>query len=139
MLKFLQIVKDLFNAKSSRSEGRNGERLKYAQPFLCLLLSIGFMFMFKHCYISQGIINSVSIPLIKNKCGDQTGKKNYRTIALSSIIFKVFEHVIEKRIEVCPWTNYNQFGFRLGHSIDLGINALPEFIESFKVVPPLYT
>ena len=76
MLEVLQIVKDLPNAKSSGLDGLNGESLKYAHPLLCLLLSIGFTCMFKHCYIPQCMINSVIIPLIKNKCGDHTDKNN---------------------------------------------------------------
>ena len=74
--------------------------IKYAHPLLCLLLSIGFICMFKHCYIPQCMINYLIIPLIKNKCGGQTGKNNYRSIALSSITSKVFEHVIAERLEV---------------------------------------
>ena len=104
----------------------------YAHPLLCLLLSIGFTCMFKHCYIPQCMINSVIVPLIKNKCGDQTDKNNYRPIALSSIISKVFEHVIAERLEVYLWTNDNQFGFKSGHSTDLCIYALTELIEYFK-------
>ena len=65
MLEVLQIVKDLPNAKSSGFDDLNGESLKYAHPLLCLLLSIGFKCMFKHCYIPQCMINSVIIPLIK--------------------------------------------------------------------------
>ena len=56
------------------------------------------------------MINSVIIPLIKNKCGDHTDKNNYRPIALSSIIAKGFEHIIAERLEVYLWTNDNQFG-----------------------------
>ena len=92
------------NAKFSGLDSLNDERLKYAHPLLCLLLSIGFTCMFKHCRIPQYMINSVSISLIKNKCGDQTDKNNYRPIALSSIISKVFEHihlhVIAERLEI---------------------------------------
>ena len=90
MLEVLQIVKDLPNAKSSVLDGLSGESLKYAHPLLCLLLSIGFTCMFKHCYIPQCMINY----LIKNKCGDHTDKNNYRSIAQSSIISKVYEHMI---------------------------------------------
>ena len=43
------------------------------------------------------MINSVIIPLIKNKCDVQTDKNNYRPIALSSIISKVFEHNYNRR------------------------------------------
>ena len=98
MLEVLQIVKDLPYAQSTGLDGLSGESLKYAHPLLCLLLSIGFTCMFKHCYIPQCMINSVIIPLIKNKCGDQTDKNNYRPIVLSSIISKVIEHIIAQRL-----------------------------------------
>ena len=55
--------------------------------------------MFKHCYMPQSMINSVIIPIIKNKSGDFTDKNNYRPIALSSIISKVFEHTIVNHLD----------------------------------------
>ena len=88
--------------------------------------------MFKHCYMPQSMINSVIILIIKNKSGDFTDKNNYRPIALSSIISEVFEHTIVYRLEEYLWTNDNQFGFKSGHSTDLCIYALTEFIEYFK-------
>ena len=45
------------------------------------------------------MINSVIIPIIKNRSGGFTDKTNYRPIALSSIISKVFEHIIIIRLE----------------------------------------
>ena len=77
------------------------------------------------------MINSVIIPIIKNTSGDFTDKNNYRPITLSSIISKVFEHTIVNRLEEYLWTNDNQFGFKSGHSTDLCIYALTEFIEYF--------
>ena len=44
----------------------------------------------------------------------------------------MFEHIIAERLEVYLWTNDNQFGFKSGHSTDLCIYALSEFIEYFK-------
>ena len=44
----------------------------------------------------------------------------------------MFEHIIAERLEVYLWTNDNQFGFKSGHSTDLCIYALTEFIEYFK-------
>ena len=38
------------------------------------------------------MINSVIVHSVKNKSGDLTDKNNYRSIALSSIASKVFEH-----------------------------------------------
>ena len=80
----------------------------------------------------QSMVNSVIIPIIKNKSGDFTDKNNYRPIALSSTISKVFEHTIVNRLEEYLWTNDNQFGFKSGDSTDICIYALTEFIEYFK-------
>ena len=56
------------------------------------------------------MINSVIVPLVKNKSSDLTDKNNYRLIALSNIASKVFEHIIILRLEEYLWTNDNQFG-----------------------------
>ena len=132
MSEVLEVVKDLPNRKSSGLDGLNGESLKYADPLLCLLLSICYTCMFKHSYMPQSMINSIIIPLVKNRCGNLTDKNNYRPIALSSITSKVFEHIILLRLEEYLWTTDNQFGFKSGHSTDLCIYALSELIEYFK-------
>ena len=54
------------------------------------------------------MINSVIVPLVKNKYSILTDKNNYRPIALSSIASKVFDHVIILRLEEYLWTNNNQ-------------------------------
>ena len=51
---------------------------------------------------------------------------------VSSIISKVFKHIIAERLEVYLWTHDNQFGFKSGHSTDLCIYALSDFIEYFE-------
>ena len=80
-----EVVKSLPSRKSSGLDGLNGESLKHADSLLCLLLSICYTCMFKHCYMPQSMINSVIVPLVKNKSGDLTDKNSYRPIALSSI------------------------------------------------------
>ena len=111
MSEVLEVVKNLPNRKSSGLDGLNGESLKYADPLLCLLLSICYTCMFKHSYMPQSMINSIIVPLVKNRCGNLTDKNNYRPIALSSITSKVFEHIILLRLEEYLWTTDNQFGF----------------------------
>ena len=78
------------------------------------------------------MINSIIVPLVKNKCGNLTDKNKYRPIALSSITSKVFEHIILLRVEEYLWTTDNQFGFKSGHSTDLCIYAPSELIKYFK-------
>ena len=132
MSEVLEVVKELPNRKSSGLDGLNSKNLKYANPLLCLLLSICYACMLKHSYMPQCIINSIIVPLINNKYGNLTDKNNYRPIAFSSITSKVFEHFILLRLEEYLWTTDNQFDFKSGHSTDLCIYALSVLIEYFK-------
>ena len=100
MSEVFEIVKSLPNRKSSGFDGLNGETLKHAEPLLCLLLSICYTCMFKHCYMPQSMINLVIVPLVKDKSGYLTDKNNYRPIELSSIAFNVFEQVVIHRYTV---------------------------------------
>ena len=59
-------------------------------------------------------------------------KKAPEPIALSSVISKVFENVILYRLEEYLRTTNNQFGHKAGHSTDLCVYALIEFMEYFK-------
>ena len=81
----------------------------------------------------QSMINSGIIPLVKNNCCDLIDKNNYRSIALSSTISKVFEHVTLLRLEQYLCTNDSQFSFKAGHSTDLCIYALTEIIKYIKI------
>ena len=51
--------------------------------------------MFKHCCMSQSMINSVFALLVKNKSGDLIDKNNYIPIALSNIASKIFEYILK--------------------------------------------
>ena len=128
----LSLVHSLKSGKSAGLDGLNGECLKYADVILSVLLSFCFTCMFKHSYLPSALLDSVIIPLVKNKCGDLSDISNYRPIAISCIVSKIFENVILLRIEEYLWTTDNQFGFKAHHSTDLCVHALTEFIEHFK-------
>ena len=89
--------------------------------------------MFKHCYLPISMLDSVIVLLVKNRNGDLSDKNNYRPIALSSVISKVFENVILYKLEEYIWTTNNQFGYKAGHSTDLCVYAPIEFLEYFKM------
>ena len=95
----LSLVHSLESGKSAGLDGLNGECLKYADVILSVLLSFCFTCMFKHSYLPSAMLDSVIIPLVKNKCGDLSKISNYRPIAISCIVPKIFENVILLRIE----------------------------------------
>ena len=71
--------------KCVRAKNRRGGAFKLPPPG---------SYRVKHSYMPQSMINSIIVPLVKNRCGNLTDKNNYRPIALSSITSKVFEHII---------------------------------------------
>ena len=89
----------LSTSKASGMDGLTGESLKYANHILLVLLSICFTCMFKHSYLRISMLDSVIVSLVKNRNGDLSGKNNYRPIALSSVMSKMFENVILYRLE----------------------------------------
>ena len=75
---------------------------------------------------------SQSTGIVKNKCGNISESNKYRPIALATIISKLFESVLLVKCEDYLSTCSNQFGFKKGHSTDLCIYALKEYIENYK-------
>ena len=47
-----------------------------------------------HGHVSKVLLLSTLVPLIKNKLGDSESSDNYRSIALSSIILKIFDWIV---------------------------------------------
>ena len=74
------------------------------------------------------MIDSVIIPLVKNKISILSDKENYKPIAQDSVVSKI----LFTRSEEFLWTSEYQFGFKKGHSTDWCINLLKECIEFCK-------
>ena len=69
-------------------------------------------------------MNSVIVLLIKNKNGNTADMNNYRVIALSNMLTKIFESVIIDAVEMQDDADIYQFGFKHGHSTTLCIKVL---------------
>ena len=72
----LSLVHNLESGKSAGLDGLNGECLNYADVILSVLLSFCFTCMFKLSYLPPAMIDSVIIPLVKNKCDDLSDISN---------------------------------------------------------------
>ena len=68
--------------------------------------------MLSHGYLPKQMLVSVIVPVVKNKNSSLSNKNNYRPVALSSAILKVFEKLLLSRIEAYIKTSENQFGFK---------------------------
>ena len=65
-----------------------------------------------HGHISSVIMVSTIIPLIKDKLGDINVSSNYRSIALSSLVLKVFDWVVLLLFDDNLSTDELQFGYQ---------------------------
>ena len=58
------------------------------------ILSICFKSYIVHAHVSEFLLISTLVPIIKDKLGDITSSNNYRYIAISSLVMKIFDLVI---------------------------------------------
>ena len=71
------------------------------------------------------------VPLVKNKNASIMDKSNYRPIALSTVLSKLFEITILHKIKEYISTTDNQFGFKAGVGTDLAAFIAKETIASY--------
>ena len=85
------------------------------------------------CLVFQ-IILFYSIKLsdiLKSKSKSVNDKLNYRPIALSNILSKVFENILYNRLEDYLYTTSNQFGFKKNVGTEMCVFALKEVIRHY--------
>ena len=78
-------------------------------------------------------MDSLLVPLLKDKKGDITDKDNYRPIAITSVFSKIFERIILEKYKHLLQSNDNQFGFKAGHGTDLCVFTLKEIVDYYTL------
>ena len=77
-------------------------------------------------------METIIIPIIKDKKGSVTDKNNYRPIAITSVISKVVELLILSRLQEQLNTACNQFGFKNQHGTDMCVFSLKQIVEFYN-------
>ena len=126
------IIEKLSTGKSCGPDGLSTEHYKYCGRRINHLLALLFTSLFVHGYIPSEMIESVLVPIIKNKAGDLADKSNYRPIGISSVCSKILEKIILDRLEKYAVITDNQFGFKRCHSTESCIFLLKEILHYFK-------
>ena len=94
-----------------------GHRL---QVVLCIFFNLCLMYE----YLLPSFCEVTIIPLVKSKIGDLTDVNNYRAIAISPAISKIFESILLCRIESHDDADDYRFGFKHHHSTMTHTNYL---------------
>ena len=74
---------------------------------------------FIHGYIPKVLLTAVLVPIVKDKLGNVCDSKNYRSIAISSLVLKLIDWIIIDKYGHLMKTNDFQFGFQAFSSTSL--------------------
>ena len=89
-----QAVTRLKNGKADSVYDFSSDCLKNAPDILYLHLSNIFQIFLTHSHVSLNLLLAVLVPIVKDKLGNISSSKNYRSIAISSLILKIFDWIV---------------------------------------------
>ena len=110
----------------------SSDSLKYGSTILSEYLALIFRHQLIHGHTTSSIMLSTIIPLVKDKLGDICSSSNYRSIAISSLIFKIFDWVILLLHNDHLETDELQFGFQEKTSTSMCIWMAVEQLITFN-------
>ena len=114
----------LSTGKAVGKDGIPGEVMKYGSYAIYTWLSKFITRCFNMKYLPDLIMLVLLNPILKSKTGDHSLKSNYRPIAITSSVSKLFELIIKERILNYLDTCDSQFGFKAKHGTDMAIYTL---------------
>ena len=90
-----KFVSLLSNSSALNCDGLNCLHLKYALPAIYSALKLLFNCMLEYGLTPDNFGTSVLTPVVKNASGSLLDVSNYRPIAITSVIAKAFESLID--------------------------------------------
>jgi hypothetical protein len=131
------VICNMKRGKAAGIDGLTTEHLQFSHPALYLLLTRLFNFIVRNGCVPDDFGLSYTVPLPKNS-NTSLSVEDFRGIAISSVISKVFERCILDRYERFFVTHDNQFGFKRGlscsHAIYLARSVVNLYAESGTTV-----
>ena len=108
------VIGDLKRGKAAGFDGLTAEHLLFCHLAVCIVLAKLFQLIMLRCYVPDGFRYSYIVPIPKPK--ESFSKSllcdNFRGIAISPILSKVFEYCVLDRFSNYFCTTNNQFGFK---------------------------
>ena len=87
------------------------EHLCYSDHSIKFYLSVLFNMCLSHGFVPKACLDTLLVPIVKNKNKNVQDINKYRPIALATVISELLEHYILHRILPSLHTSQNQFGF----------------------------
>ena len=132
-------LKQLKLGKTVGIDNLQAEHFMYADKAILCLIAMIINCMILHCYMPDLLMETIIIPIVKDKKKLITDKNNYRPVAITTVFSKMFEMIVLSRYEYMLLTHDNQFGFKSKHSTDLCVFSLKQIIEFYNSMSsPVY-
>ena len=106
--------------------------LKNVTECLYEILALFFSTMLAHGVVPAGLLLSTLVPIPKSKRGNKSDSSNYRQIAISSLLGKLFDIIILEEQNHGLITDELQFGFKKNASTVLCTSLLMEIVEYYN-------
>ena len=105
--------------------------LKHSPDILYELLAIVIKSFVTHGHVTSSLLIATLVPVVKDKLADLCSSKNYRSIAISSLILKLLDWIILLNYGHLLKTNDFQFGFQKGSNTSLCSWVVYETIDQY--------
>jgi hypothetical protein len=136
------VIDGICSLKKGKSAGRDNiysEHFILAHDKAAILLSMLFNAMVVHGHMPQMMMDTVLIPIIKDKKGDVTDRDNYRPVAVACIISKILELILLDRYGEYLQSSHNQFGFKAKLGTDMCVYTLKQVVDYYRSLSsPVY-
>ena len=125
------VIRELKPNKNDPVFTFNSNCIKHAPSSLHMHLANMIRCLLVHGHVSDIFLGAMIIPLIKDKLGDVEASDNYRSIALSSVILKIFDWIVMTLFEKTLRLDELQFSYQKNCSTTMCTWLVVESISHF--------
>ena len=125
-------ISKMQSGKSDSIEQLSSDNFKNGTHMLNVYISLLFTCMLTHGIPPSGLLLSTIIPIPKNNRGNMSDSSNYRAIALSSLLCKLFDTIIIETHEDNLITDDLQFGYKKQSSTIVCTSLLLNTVEYYR-------
>jgi len=115
----VEVVSRIKSGKHDGYLGLSSDHVKHCCHELFIHLSILSTALIVHDYITDDLSSSTVLPIPKGKNLNYSDSTNYRGIALSSILGKIFDSCVLNRYDSILTSSKLQFGFKADYSTSM--------------------
>lgn len=126
-----KVVSSMTRGKSPGLDGLSIEHLQHAGVHLPRVLAMFFSLCMGHSYLPHDLMQTVVVPIVKNRTGDVADKNNYRPISLATVLAKVLDGLLDTLLERYLHLHEAQFGFRPGLSTESAILGMKHTVQYY--------